>query len=1059
MASHESQSGGPGTRLALVLVAAALAMALVPVSQAADCWASFSKSEYPNCEQLAPSYALHWQVNSDDGTATFAVELDGDTWGWIGLGISEGGMLAADIAVLQYDTATDRFTLGDYWAQTFGRPALDAQQDVRLIMAHRNHGRTIFAFRRPLHSCDTSFDQRIFKDTLQWVVYAYGEGPLSYHGVVNRGSKWMRLWQTIPPPPKPDLTSPDIQTVDVRHTNAPVPPATTTYICENFALPSDRVYHVVAFEAKITSKFVHHITTWSCKNAPKHPPGELFNCTGSAVTDMTDCTNVFLAWAPGVTTVELPPNTGIAFGKDQDVQYLSLSVHYNNPEHVEGAYDSSGIRFFFTPILREIEMGLMLFGTNSINVPPGAPLASTVPSRCPSNCTSKFPQPMTFFFNFFHMHISGRKIITQHIRNGVELPPIERTSFNFNFQGPVEPQIETRTFLPGDEFITTCSYTGVGRDVTTHYGPSSFDEMVPTVNNCWDLSPNAPFYTCMVGDELNAIFTAANPLPLVYQALQTGKLISTAAAPMQPYTPYNATVGCRALPDTWGWIGLGISEGGMLAADIAVLQYDTATDRFTLGDYWAQTFGRPALDEQQDVRLLSAARSGGRTIYSFRRPLHSCDTADREILKDTLQWVIFAYGVGPLNYHSQNRGSKVLRLWPTGPLPAKLDLTSPDVEMVDLVHDKALVPAITTSYLCKNFELPADMPYHIIAFEPVITTPHVHHITTWACRHPPTHTPGELFDCTSNALSDMPDCTDVFLAWAPGISRVEMPDHVGLPFGKDQEVKYITLSIHYNNPEHLDNAYDSSGLRFYYTAVLREIEMGLIIFGTNSINVPPGAPLTSTAPNLCPSACTSQFPQPMTIFMTFFHMHSSGRKAVTQHIRNGVELPPIERTSFNFNFQGPVDGRPETRTFLPGDEFITTCSYTGEGRDMTTHYGPGSMDEMCWIYAAYYPRVPVSNCWDLSPSVPFITCMGGDDLKAIFTSPDPTPLVLQAAQQGKLIPTQAAPLPTFTPFNATEGCRALPSAEGLKASPTKRPPPGMKRPPPKGRRPPPSRKV
>ena len=49
-------------------------------------------------------------------------------------------------------------------------------------------------------------------------------------------------------------------------------------------------------------------------------------------------------------------------------------------------------------------------------------------------------------------------------------------------------------------------------------------------------------------------------------------------------------------------------------------------------------------------------------------------------------------------------------------------------------------------------------------------------------------------------------------------------------------------------------------------------------------------------------------------------------------VRNGKELPPIgDNQNYDFDFQETVALKPE-RTMLPGDSFITTCTYDSTGR-------------------------------------------------------------------------------------------------------------------------------
>lgn len=50
---------------------------------------------------------------------------------------------------------------------------------------------------------------------------------------------------------------------------------------------------------------------------------------------------------------------------------------------------------------------------------------------------------------------------------------------------------------------------------------------------------------------------------------------------------------------------------------------------------------------------------------------------------------------------------------------------------------------------------------------------------------------------------------------------------------------------HYNNPEHIANREDSSGMRMYYTDKLRKFDIGIIEIGleyTAKNSIPPGQP-------------------------------------------------------------------------------------------------------------------------------------------------------------------------------------------------------------------------
>lgn len=128
---------------------------------------------------------------------------------------------------------------------------------------------------------------------------------------------------------------------------------------------------------------------------------------------------------------------------------------------------------------------------------------------------------------------------------------------------------------------------------------------------------------------------------------------------------------------------------------------------------------------------------------------------------------------------------------------------------------------------------------------------------------------------------------------------------------------------------------DSSGLRVFYTPSLRPNDAAVLVLGSNTIAVPPGAPSWSTVPNLCPAACTRQFPQPVTLMGSVYHMHMTGRSVVTRHIRNGTELPPLgQRKYYDFDVQvsstTPPYGtvRHGTHTRIHSTDHLVSCPET-----------------------------------------------------------------------------------------------------------------------------------
>lgn len=93
-------------------------------------------------------------------------------------------------------------------------------------------------------------------------------------------------------------------------------------------------------------------------------------------------------------------------------------------------------------------------------------IESTLSGYCDADCTERgLPEGgVTAFGSFLHGHLSATAISLRHIRNGVELEPLEvNKHFDFDYQ-QVTVFDEMRALLPGDQFIVQCSYDTTDRD-------------------------------------------------------------------------------------------------------------------------------------------------------------------------------------------------------------------------------------------------------------------------------------------------------------------------------------------------------------------------------------------------------------------------------------------------------------------------------------------------------------------------------------------------------------------------------------------------------------------
>ncbi|KAI9347692.1 PHM/PNGase F domain-containing protein [Obelidium mucronatum] len=229
---------------------------------------------------------------------------------------------------------------------------------------------------------------------------------------------------------------------------------------------------------------------------------------------------------------------------------------------------------------------------------------------------------------------------------------------------------------------------------------------------------------------------------------------------------------------------------------------------------------------------------------------------------------------------------------------SKLQSTTTTLKQLDIVFPTITIPSNQTSYLCTHIEVPSDQKYHVVQYSPLLKSNLVHHMILYGCKNAPASF-GEIFECESM----QPDCSTFTLAWAPGIDLNVYPPEAGFAIGVGLNAfRYFALQIHYNNQNQLSNVKDSSGLRLDYTNELRPNDIGVLILGSEDINIPGNSPnYTSTPWNVCPSDCTKKFPSALNVISNGFHMHTLGHNSTTRHIRNGKELDPLGVVG-NYNF-------------------------------------------------------------------------------------------------------------------------------------------------------------
>lgn len=101
--------------------------------------------------------------------------------------------------------------------------------------------------------------------------------------------------------------------------------------------------------------------------------------------------------------------------------------------------DSSGVRLHVSPQLRPYDGGVLELGleyTDKMAVPPRQP-AFTLSGFCVTECTAvALPASgVVVFGSQLHTHLTGTQVLTRHVRDGRELPELNRDDhYSTHFQ-------------------------------------------------------------------------------------------------------------------------------------------------------------------------------------------------------------------------------------------------------------------------------------------------------------------------------------------------------------------------------------------------------------------------------------------------------------------------------------------------------------------------------------------------------------------------------------------------------------------------------------------------
>ncbi|XP_028637873.1 DBH-like monooxygenase protein 2 [Grammomys surdaster] len=430
---------------------------------------------------LDPSHAvfLRWDFDYEAEIITF--ELQVQTTGWVGLGITDRYTFVGSDLVVGGVLPNGNVYFSDQHLLDEDTLEQDGSQDAELLKLTEDSASTIMRFSRPFRSCDPH-DHDITSDTMR-VLAAYGLDDIPKMSREHTFVKSIFLLQMLQ---YDDQDAPEDTIIyDLKISNFLIPEDDTTYACTFLPLPIvSKKHHIFKFEPILVERnetMVHHILVYACGNSSVLPTG-IGECYGSDPS-FSLCSHVVAGWAVGGLSYQVPDDVGISIGTPFDPQWIRLEIHYSNFQNLPGIRDTSGMRLYYTSHLRKYDMGVLQLGISVFPIhfiPPGAEAFLSY-GLCK---TDKFEEmngaPVADIHVsacLLHTHLAGRSLQALQYRNGTQLQIVCKDfSYDFNLQESRDLPHPV-VIKPGDELLTECHYQTLDRDFMTFGGASTINEM------------------------------------------------------------------------------------------------------------------------------------------------------------------------------------------------------------------------------------------------------------------------------------------------------------------------------------------------------------------------------------------------------------------------------------------------------------------------------------------------------------------------------------------------------------------------------------------------------
>lgn len=439
-----------------------------------------------------------------------------------------------------------------------------------------------------------------------------------------------------------------------------------------------------------------------------------------------------------------------------------------------------------------------------------------------------------------------------------------------------------------------------------------------------------------------------------------------------------------------GSVGFGInSRGSMHDAEMIIMgitgtdcEYNVECEGFITELRGRDHNGRPTVISNSIWKKISMQRTDGDAVkIIIERPVNpdKCTYISLSTSTIRLLWSLFD---GPaveitneslMSYHSARRGSKTTHLLDHAPKTDPPNCNSDNTYCKDYTVVANLTPQ-RTQYWCKFVELTSE-DSQMIGFELIYNNSksYLHHALMYACERYPSEFLNRAefqgdFACGDYRMSFLQTCFEAIAIAAVGSTGFDFPSKAGYPIGPSSS-NWALLEVHYDNPAGDTLSNMRSGLRLKYTTVPREFEAGHISLGaTWMFYLPPQQEhikLYGACYKECLQSATGNNDYEINIFAASSHGHMYTNSIQLSKVQNREEVQRIVDEPFYDRFYQEYKYLEEEVQVGPSDDLVVTCDYTTA--DTWVRGGLEQTNEMCYVFALYYPRIKdISFCTSMT---------------------------------------------------------------------------------------------